>query len=335
MPNEALFAYGVGRIRAIEKRLLDRSKLEKMIDSKTPEDALKILIDAGYGESSGGISYSRANGYERLLREERKKLYRLLSELTEKSDALNVFLLNNDYHNIKVLLKAEFLGINADDLLLEPATIPVENMKMIIRDRSFKQMPGYMSQAIEESIDIFNRTRDPQQIDLILDRAYFRHIVELANNAGLDFIKEFVVTSIDLTNIKTFIRLKRLNMPVDFLKKNLIQGGKIDINTFIDSAGKPLEAFIETMKKTSYEKIFTKDGNVSQDINIASFEKRTDDYIMAMIKKGKYKTFGIEPLIGYLLAKETEFKNIRIIMVGKINNITSDIIRERLRETYV
>jgi len=35
------------------------------------------------------------------------------------------------------------------------------------------------------------------------------------------------------------------------------------------------------------------------------------------------------------MAKETEIKNARIIMVGKINNISNDVIRERLRESYV
>ncbi|MDK2799758.1 MAG: V/A-type H+/Na+-transporting ATPase subunit [Clostridiales bacterium] len=45
--------------------------------------------------------------------------------------------------------------------------------------------------------------------------------------------------------------------------------------------------------------------------------------------------FGIEPLVAYLMAKENEIKIVRIIMVGKINNISNEIIRERLREAYV
>jgi len=46
-------------------------------------------------------------------------------------------------------------------------------------------------------------------------------------------------------------------------------------------------------------------------------------------------TFGPEPLFSYLVAKEMEIKILRIIMVSKMNNISPDAIRERLRDLYV
>ncbi|NSW90529.1 MAG: V-type ATP synthase subunit C [Firmicutes bacterium] len=335
LPVETQFAYGIGRIRVIEKRLLDKGKFDRMIDSKTPGEALKILVEAGYDESATDIT-GKAYEYEKLLREEQKKLYRLLRELTDESKVFDIFLLNNDYHNIKVILKSEFLGIEDNTNLLESVSIPATNLKMMIRERDFEQLSFYMKEAIEECIDTFNRTHDPQQIDLILDRAYFKHVVELANNLEISFIKELLKITVDLTNIKTFLRLKKLNMPVGFLQKNLMPGGKIDNNIFIRNMDLPLEGFVDTMKGSAYENICKK--GIDSFINtgsIAVFEKLADDYLIAFAKKVKYKTFGIEPLIGYLLAKENELKNVRIVMVGKINNISADIIRERLRETYV
>ncbi|HEX30202.1 TPA: V-type ATP synthase subunit C, partial [Candidatus Poribacteria bacterium] len=53
------------------------------------------------------------------------------------------------------------------------------------------------------------------------------------------------------------------------------------------------------------------------------------------IRPAKYVAFGIEPLIAYLIAKEHEVKLIRIIMIGKINQLSMDSISERLREPYV
>ncbi|WP_191980816.1 V-type ATPase subunit, partial [Clostridium haemolyticum] len=69
--------------------------------------------------------------------------------------------------------------------------------------------------------------------------------------------------------------------------------------------------------------------------NFKIFEKLCDNFIMNFIKDAKYISFGPEPLIAYILAKENEIKIIRIIMVGKINNIDSQVIGERLREIYV
>jgi len=63
-------------------------------------------------------------------------------------------------------------------------------------------------------------------------------------------------------------------------------------------------------------------------------EKISDNYLMELNKESKYVVFGPEPLFTYLVAKEREINAVRIIMVSKINNISSDKIRERLRETY-
>ena len=45
--------------------------------------------------------------------------------------------------------------------------------------------------------------------------------------------------------------------------------------------------------------------------------------------------FGVEVVIGYLVAKEIEFTAVRVIMAGKMAGISGGTIRERLRESYV
>jgi V/A-type H+-transporting ATPase subunit C len=69
--------------------------------------------------------------------------------------------------------------------------------------------------------------------------------------------------------------------------------------------------------------------------SLTRFEKLADDFLLNNIKQAKYLTFGPEPLAGYLLAKENELKLIRIIMVGKINRLPTEEIKERLRDVYV
>ncbi len=66
-----------------------------------------------------------------------------------------------------------------------------------------------------------------------------------------------------------------------------------------------------------------------------AFEKACDDYLMEYIKDAKYKTLTPEPVMAFILAKETEAKCIRIIMTCKMHSIDAAIIKERVRETYV
>ena len=67
---------------------------------------------------------------------------------------------------------------------------------------------------------------------------------------------------------------------------------------------------------------------------LSGLEKISQNYLMELNKNSKYIVFGPEPLFAYLVAKEREISAIRMIMVGKINNIESNKIRERLGDTY-
>jgi V/A-type H+-transporting ATPase subunit C len=65
------------------------------------------------------------------------------------------------------------------------------------------------------------------------------------------------------------------------------------------------------------------------------FEKLFDDMIMEHVKKAKYVAFGLEPLAGYIIAKENEIRLIRMILMGKLNEIPSEQIKRIMREGYV
>jgi len=45
--------------------------------------------------------------------------------------------------------------------------------------------------------------------------------------------------------------------------------------------------------------------------------------------------FGEAPLLGYLAARETEYTNLRILLLGRSTGLSADVIRSRLRASYV
>ena len=329
------YTYAVSRIRAIEAKLLDRAKFDRMIDARTPEEALKVLAEAGYGytRSETGKAYD----YEDMLKEEQKKVYDLLKKIAPEPEIFVLFLLKSDYHNVKAILKAEFSGQEAADfLMLDSGSIPPDKMKAIVRDRKFTELPEIMRKALEECIDAYNKTADPQVIDLILDKACYEHMWELSCRHKNSFLKELTAIMIDLANLKMFLRIKILGKPWELLQKILIPGGSIDSKLYKQGLEADMEHFSDAVLHTAYGSLVKEsiEGYRSTG-SLTKFEKLSDNYIINYIKKAKYISFGIEPLVAYLLAKETEIRNARIVMVGKINNIPNEVIRERLREAYV
>ena len=104
----------------------------------------------------------------------------------------------------------------------------------------------------------------------------------------------------------------------------------------MDGVNEDLDTFINKISRTPYAKVLS---SILEDYtatgNITSLDVLYDNYIMNHAKEAKRVNFGPEPIIAYIIAKETEIKIIRIIMVGKVNKVSEEVIRERLRELYV
>ncbi|MEG2288515.1 MAG: V-type ATP synthase subunit C [Clostridium sp.] len=327
------FTHAVARLRVIETRLLDKNRIERLLDSETPEDVFKVLQETVYGMLINNID--SAYNYEKVLKEELVNVYTDLYKISPTKEVIDIMSLRYDYHNIKVLMKAKAMGIDLSNILIPIGTIPVSDFKTAILSDELKLLDNNFREAIMSVNEEFNAYSDPQKIDTVLDKFMFKDMLQRAKQLGVDFITEYVKQSIDITNIKTMLRVKRQNKDGRFLESVLISGGIIENKLFIDGLNNSLESFISKIRRISYSKVlnFILDEYTSTG-NIASLDVLYDNYLMEYIRGAKRVNFGPEPIIAYIIAKETEIKIIRIIMVGKINKVSTEVIRGRLRELY-
>lgn len=324
--SEKTYAYAVARIRVLEKNLLNKQTLNNMADAKTPDDALKVLKEAGYGDSTENTN---VYDYEKLLAQESKRTYALMKELVPDEKMFDMFLYKNDYLNLKVLLKQEVSGVDGEKYLQDNGTIPLAKLRQSLLERKYNELPQTMGKAIEAALDIYAHTQNGQLIDIVLDKAVYKQMNITASESKNDFIIELVKTMCDLTNIKTFLRIRRMKKDYDLF-----------LNAFLDFGSLKKDIFAEAFKSEHPAHVFytTKYGDICEagfNASFTEFEKLCDNFQIEFIKKAKYLHLTIEPLIAYLFARESEIKMSRIIMTSKINRIDTEIIKERLRESYV
>jgi V/A-type H+/Na+-transporting ATPase subunit C len=327
------FTHAVARLRVIEKRLLDKVKIERLLECETPEEVLKVLQETQYGER---ISNAKdIHSYETMLREELRDLYSTMYKLTPEKSIVDIMSLKYDYHNIKVLEKGKSADKDLSNLLIPIGTIPVDTIKTVILSGEFKALNPLMREAVEAVETNFAVNRDPQSIDIILDKYMYKDMLQRALSTEIDFIIEYVKVSIDITNIKTMLRVKKQNKDSKFLEDILIEGGTIDISTFVYGLNESLENFINSVSRSPYTKALTSIlEEYNSTGNFSSLEVIFDNYIINKARSAKMVNFGPEPLVAFILAKENEIKIVRIIMVGKLNKVPTDVIKERLREIY-
>jgi V/A-type H+-transporting ATPase subunit C len=327
------YVFASAHVRSVEKNLLTREGLDKMIDSRTPGDALKILYDLGYGDGSEMVQDEK---FGELLSQEIKKAYSFIQGIVPDQEDLNVFLYPYDYHNLKVCMKAEFLGIQPEEYLIDVGTINTSNLVVMVRERNFLGMTVRMKDALLEVVDVFSRTQDPQVIDFIFDKACYAEMVESAARSGNRYIQGYVSLLIDTINLKTFVRLRQMKKTWDVFSQVFLEGGRISEKLFISGYDEPYEQFAEKLTPFELNEVLSEGGAmIREQGRFTALERLCDNQIMKYAKSAKYVSFGIEPLAGYLIAKEGEIRTVRIVMTGLLQGLSREMIQERVRETYV
>ena len=69
--------------------------------------------------------------------------------------------------------------------------------------------------------------------------------------------------------------------------------------------------------------------------SVKGFEKSCDDAVTSYLANSQMIPFGEAPVINYIAALETEFTNLRIILLGRKAGLTHMEIRSHLRNSYV
>jgi V/A-type H+-transporting ATPase subunit C len=326
------YLFSTARVRGAERNLLSREKVEKMIDGKTPADSLKVLYELDYGNGET----VEEEQFEVLLTQEHKKAYDFIMSIAPRKDDFLLFLYPYDYHNVKALLKAEFLGTDPGPVLMDTGSIDIAKLSVMVRERNLLGMTDDMKTAINEVVDTFARTNDPQVVDLILDKACYQDMLKAAKATENSFIMGYVQLLIDTVNLKTFVRLRKMDKGWDFFQKVFLPGGNIPEKLFISSYDEDLAQFAERLLPYGLQPAMAEGSAMLKETGMfTALEKQCDNRLLDYVKDAKYQSFGVEPLVGYLIAKENEIKTARIIMAGKLAKLSNELIRERLRETYV
>ena len=183
------YAYAVGRIRALETRLLDRTAMGRLLEAESAQELLKMLSEGEYEQALSSID--KAEDFETALNIERERIYTLIDELTLDPQLTQIFRVRWDFHNLKVLLKSSFLRAadstvlsRTDDALIESGLIYIEALKSTVEPEDDQAGIGsaltspiwktngngdYITDALEHARIQYEESQNPQMIDIVID----------------------------------------------------------------------------------------------------------------------------------------------------------------------
>ncbi|MPM46979.1 V-type ATP synthase subunit C [bioreactor metagenome] len=198
-----------------------------------------------------------------------------------------------------------------------------------------------MCAASGEAVESLAKTGDPQNVDILIDKACFDDMLSGAESFGSKFMIDYVKTKIDVYNITSFIRCSKMNKSFIFLDLILSDKGYIEKCVFNDRYSKKGEnedgntsasKLFELLSMTQYSSLFSKYNAESfSSLSFAEVERIFDFFFAGKINSLKYIPFGPEVIKEYILNREREIKNMRLVFAGKRVSLSNDEIRLNLR----
>lgn len=315
------YTYAVGKIRVLESRLLPKAKLEHILEAKDGFAALQELNTTTYAKEVGAIDGEQ--GFEDFREKEFLAAYRLIVGLLGENPLGKALLYRFDAYNLATLFKANYAGVESSSYLVDLGNFPLDRLVGMVKAKDFRDLPPFIRKTIAEAISQYQPRKSLQVFDFIFDRLRFQFLAEALEEES-EFLKGFFKKMVDLVNLRTLLRLRRITEGKELGELALLPGGGVGREIFVRYFDLTDEQLSEEISSFDYAGIMA--GNL---------DKNMDNYLTEYLKPAKSVVFTAEPLIGWLWAKEVELKNLGLLIRGKFNRIPAERIRTELRETYV
>lgn len=311
--SEPSYTYAVSRIRSRELTLLDGAFYERLIAAPTLADATRQLEERGWAS----------------LAEEREKTWQLLQELVGDADDWRVFLIPQDYHNLKAAVKQVCTGAVDAAIYLPKGTVEPELIRDAVEKQEFARLPQEMQEPAQRSFEALLHTRDGQLCDTLIDRAALDAIGQAGAASGNAFIRQYAEWTVATADIKIALRAYRTHKPEAFYKEALADCRTLDSVRLGEAARHGVDALIDYLALTEYA-----DAADALRQSVSAFDRWCARRLSQLVAEQRHNPFTIAPLAAYWLAREQEIQIVRMILSGKEHDMEPDAIREKVRDLY-
>lgn len=315
-------------IHVLEGRLLNRERRERLIEAREDGDAIRILAECGYPE----LSAFTPDGLEAMLAQSQAELFRELSQRLPQREVLTLFQIREDYQNAKVLLKGAARGADTGRLLVSGGRYAPQRLAEDFRDMTLAEYSPAFQEAVAAARELLATSHDPQRVDFLLDRACWEEMLRAAQLCGSPFLVGYVQRMIDAINLRTAVRIRRNGQAAGLLEEALLPGGTVSPDTLASPKAEELAGLYRPAALHAAAELG--DGLLRGEGSMTAFERACDNAVTDYVSAARRVPFGIETVVGYLHARQTDITALRTIFSGRMAGLPREVIRERLRESY-
>lgn len=329
------YPYTNARVRAMRSNLVTDSEYRKLQKMELA-DIAELLSNRGYRQEIEelGAEYSGSELIERALKRNLSNTYMKLLRISpdEVETLLWAYYHKFEIQNLKTILRMQLRPERSDvsETLMPTSTMDQETLQQLQQMDSAEEVLDAF-QIAEFEGNLQDRLADAdtlQEIEDQLDIYYYEQLQQATERASHSsgLFQEFLTIETALTNINLILRMKRRGYDYDAIADRLI-----DI-----PAERQIVNNDELARADSYEDAFeiVQDSEVGQYIDEetpAEIGRALDKYKLnkgiQMLHKDQ---LSINPILGFMICKEIEVSNLRMITRAKEDELGEEFIERNL-----
>lgn len=322
------FAAACGRIRAIEKKLLGRERLSELSAAGDVLSALRLLNRWGW--TVGGDPPPDGRWGEMLTSSLWLSDHTLL-KMDPRPVVTKLLVLKYDLLNLGAVCRARALGRPYDGPLHPRGWNVLSTLEVAVDRMDFSIYPGPLADELCD-LDDLQEGGDAGNVAAALAAARHRALRKAADGEKSRFFCDWLDHAADLQNIAVACRALafpgfRERRPPPFPGGHL--GEKLSVHPETPGDLRPI------LGGTVYGPLFEASLDREGGLRLSAFEDGAANILTALLEPARYVSLGPEPLWAYWLARESDARNIRTILVGLEGEPGLGELPASLRRPYV
>ena len=328
------FVYPNAKFEAMGNPFIEEKELSSVLQSKDLsgfKDTLNSLKDYSVkGETTYDVQQSLDDHFIKTIDMMRKDSSKKMQEFYD------VYLEKLDIYLIKRELKRKLSGISIESSSVDQALLPnTKTLLEAMNDVEQEELPALLK-SYGFSKELTNALTEETIDFLAIDTSIDTYLIDRFKQITVPYKCEqgkqtFIKRMLDIINIKTLLRAKQLGYDLDSCKKLFLgEGQEFASWKFNELADvDDVSQVISGLEGTSYYGVL-KDAieDYTKDESVQVLENALDGLFLKLVKDISIQNYiNIGPTIRFIVSKEFEIQNLKIVAKGIGENLSSDLIK--------
>lgn len=175
---------------------------------------------------------------------------------------------------------------------------------------------------------------NPDIIDIVLDGAYLRHLLMIADELDSPIISEYVNDRVLASIVSIFWRVLNQDVQNRLFQLYLPPLGNF-AHVIDELSGMENPAGWPSVIDGAIGECMTGALAQSKDEQVSFFELLVTNHLTRLIYPGRLQTAGPERVFTFLTGLNVEMQNLKLVVAGRLNRLSKDMLKLKLKDCYV